>query len=124
MNFDSATLDCIRSNNLIGIKAGTQRETFLDIWMVIVDNRVFARSWGFGEKSWYNTFIIEPAGQLRCGEMIVNITAHLPENDPELNARISQAYLDKYDSGENSVYAQGITRPEHVAKTMEFRLMD
>ena len=124
MPFTPELLDYIGTHNLIGIKAGTQRETFLDIWMVVVDGRVFARSWSLSEKSWYNTFIIEPAGQIHCGDTIVNITAHLPEHDPELDERISRAYLAKYDSGENSFYAQGIVRPAHVAKTMEFRMME
>jgi hypothetical protein len=124
MPFTSEILDYIRTHSLCGIKAGTRRETFLDIWMVIVDDRVFARSWGFGEKSWYNTFIIEPAGQIRCGDTIVNITAHLPEHDPELDERISNAYLAKYNHGESAFYAQGIIRPEHVTKTMEFRMME
>ncbi|MGB4843960.1 MAG: hypothetical protein WBP16_05800 [Ferruginibacter sp.] len=37
-------LNFIQTNNLIGIKAGKERTSFLDIWMVVVDNRIFARS--------------------------------------------------------------------------------
>ena len=48
----NTAIQYINSHNLIGIKAGKERETFLEIWMVTVENRIFARSWGFAEKSW------------------------------------------------------------------------
>jgi hypothetical protein len=56
MNRNTA-LDYIKTNNLIGIKAGENRSAFLEIWMVTVNDRVFARSWGLAEKSWYNSFL-------------------------------------------------------------------
>ncbi|WP_162055262.1 DUF2255 family protein [Pontibacter pamirensis] len=120
-DFDQETLAYIRNNNLIGIKAGSEREKFLPIWMVLVDDRIFARSWGFGERSWYNTFLTDAYGQIQCGDKVTAIRASVPEEDESLQDRISQAYLDKYDKGENSFYASGIIKPEHVAKTMEFK---
>ncbi|RTZ46692.1 hypothetical protein EJ377_22175 [Chryseobacterium arthrosphaerae] len=56
MNKDSAHA-YIQSHNLIGIKAGAERPDFLEIWMVIVRNRIFARSWGLAERSWYTAFL-------------------------------------------------------------------
>jgi hypothetical protein len=119
-HFDQEILDFIRLNNLIGIKAGNQRETFLNIWMVVVNNRVFARSWAFSERSWYNTFMSSPGGQIQYGSSVVDIKAGIPEWNEELNNQINQAYLDKYDNGGNSFYARGIIKPEHILKTMEF----
>jgi hypothetical protein len=112
-------LDYIRQHNLIGLRAGQNRSSFLEIWMVVVDHRIFARSWGLAEKSWFNAFSADPLGAIRCGDQVVPVRAVVPADLPQLNSRISQAYLDKYDSGANSPYAQGIIRPEHVARTME-----
>ncbi|MFD3001612.1 DUF2255 family protein [Pontibacter toksunensis] len=119
-DFDQAVLDFINKHNLIGIKAGKNRDTFLQIWMVVVDRRVLARSWGLKERSWFNSFLQDPHGQIQCGDRTVAIKARVQEGDEELQERISQAYLRKYDKGENSFYEHGIIRPEHVAKTMEF----
>lgn len=116
-------LNYINSNNLIGIKAGKNRERFLEIWMVTVDNRIFARSWGFAERSWYNTFLKDEEGQIQCGTNISNIKARVPEDLDEINEKISKAYLDKYDSGENSYYAKGIIEEKHAQKTMELILI-
>lgn len=121
-SFKQNILDFINTNNLIGIKAGSARETFLNIWMVVVDERIFARSWGFSERSWFNTFSEDPYGQLKCGDTISDIRAEVPVWNESLNERINQAYLAKYNKGQNSFYAKGIVQPEHVAKTMEFIL--
>lgn len=119
-NFDTETIDYIENNNLIGIKAGNERPNFLNIWMVTINNRVFARLWGFAEKSWYNTFLKDPNGEIKCGEKVIKITAAIPQDIKFLDKEINEAYLKKYDSGDNSFYAHGIIKEEHVAKTMEF----
>ncbi|ALD21337.1 DUF2255 family protein [Hymenobacter sp. DG25A] len=116
----SDTLSYISQHNLIGIRAGQDRPTFLSIWMVVVDDRIFARSWGLAEKSWFNTFMENPAGAIRCGEVVIPVRAVVPSDLARLNERISQAYLAKYDAGANSPYAQGIIQPQHVARTLEF----
>ncbi|AWG26382.1 DUF2255 family protein [Flavobacterium kingsejongi] len=113
----------INATNLIGIKAGMERETFTNIWMVAVGNRIFARSWSFAEKSWYNTFLTEPIGYLQCGERQFQIKADIPEDSSDLSAAINVAYLKKYNHGKNSKYATGITAQKHVEKTMEFSVI-
>lgn len=120
----NTAIQYINSHNLIGIKAGKERESFLEIWIVTVENRIFARSWGFAEKSWYNTFLKDNLGEIKCGETIYAIEARIPEDLSELEQEINQAYLDKYDSGENSFYAKGIIEEKHVAKTMEFIILN
>ncbi|MFT3680463.1 MAG: DUF2255 family protein [Ferruginibacter sp.] len=124
MNIDKVKLlECIERSNLIGVKAGSNRDKFLDIWMVVVDDRIFARSWGLSEKSWYTVFLQEPFGAIRCGDKIVQVKAVIPARTPGLDESISSAYLAKYDHGDNSFYAQGIIKPAHVERTMEFILL-
>lgn len=117
-------LQYIRTHNIIEIKAGEERTTFLEIWMVIVNDRVFARSWGLAEKSWYHTFLKDPNGQIRCGEKIINIKALIPEDIKELTAEINTAYLTKYNTPRNLKYSKGIIQEKHVEKTMEFIISD
>lgn len=114
----------ISSNNLTGIKAGQERPSFLEIWMVVVDERIFARSWGFAAKSWYNTFLTEPHGKIKCGDQEFNIVAKIPDDLYEITSKINTAYLDKYNSGDNAKYATGITEPQHSDKTMEFVVLE
>ncbi|BAP31497.1 uncharacterized protein CHSO_2460 [Chryseobacterium sp. StRB126] len=119
MNKNKA-LNYIRTHNHIGIKAGSERPEFLEIWMVVAQNRVFARSWGLAEKSWYNTFLECSEGQIKCGKTIYNIKAVIPEDLNQLTDDINQTYLTKYNSEHNRKYAIGIIEDQHVEKTMEF----
>ena len=113
-------INYINNNNLTGIMAGSQRQTFLDIWMVVVEDRIFARSWGFAEKSWYNSFLEEPVGKIKCGENVFSIKATVPKDKAEITEKINIAYLTKYNTGHNIEYAKGIVEENHIAKTMEF----
>ncbi|MBB6330122.1 hypothetical protein HNP24_001072 [Chryseobacterium sediminis] len=117
-------LDYIKNNNIIGIKAGNQRHEFLEIWMVVVQNRIFARSWGLAERSWYNTFLEESAGEIQCGKTIYPIQAVIPEDINNLTEEINQAYLTKYNTGHNIPYSRGIVQEKHVVRTMEFIILD
>lgn len=110
----------INSHNLIGIKAGLERPNFLDIWMVTIDNRIFARSWGLAEKSWYNSFLENPVGQIKCGDDVFNIKAFIPVDIDLITEKINSVYLSKYNSDHNIKYAKGIVREKHSNKTMEF----
>ncbi|WP_223607978.1 DUF2255 family protein [Chryseobacterium sp. OSA05B] len=123
MNKDRA-LDYINSHNLTEIKAGPDRTTFLEIWMVTVKDRIFARSWGLAEKSWYNTFLEDQEGQIRCGDEIFNIKALVPDDLKELSSDINVAYLTKYNTATNLKYSKGIVEQKHVDKTMEFIILE
>lgn len=118
--FNGQTLDYIKTHNHIGIRAGEERPGFLEIWMVVVNKRVFARSWGLAEKSWFNTFLKNDTGAIKCGELVIPVLGRIPDDRPQLDELINKAYLDKYDYGRNSYYAQGIIKPAHMERTMEF----
>ena len=53
-----------------------------------------------------------------------SIEARYPFGVYAQQSLIDQAYMQKYDSGENSFYAKGIIQKEHAEKTMEFIVLD
>ena len=119
--FKASVLDYVKNNNLTGVRAGKARENFLEIWMVTVQGRIFARSWGFSERSWYHIFLSGEEGAIKCGETIVPVKGIVPEDLEAITPEINQAYLAQYDTGgDNSFYAKGIIEPEHIKYTMEF----
>lgn len=110
----------LREHSLTGIKGGPDRETFLEIWFVQVDGRVFARSWNKSKRSWFTAFQETGVGAIQYGDNILQVTGkQLPEN-PELNQRIDQAYLARFTEPANIPYAQGIAQLEYHSYTMEF----
>lgn len=123
MNKTSA-IEFINNNYLTGIKAGLERPGFLDIWMVVVEDRIFARSWGFAERSWYNTFLQNPNGQIKCGDAVFAIKAVVPKDNDVMTEKINNAYLTKYNTEHRIEYARGIIKEKHVEKTMEFIIVE
>lgn len=120
MSFPEYFYNYLKENTLIGIKGGKTRESFLNIWMVEVNRRVFARSWNKSERSWFTEFLNSKEGQIKFGERVVNVTGKKLINEPELIESINKAYLKKYNQTENLFYAKGITKPEYEEYTMEF----
>ncbi|WP_225000187.1 DUF2255 family protein [Cesiribacter sp. SM1] len=109
----------INSNNLVGIRGGSKPREFLYIWMVVVANRIFVRSWGLSERSWYTAFLEEGTGAIKCGETEVAVRGIIPADIAVLGPKINEAYLQKYTSEHNRPYANGIVQPAHMAKTLE-----
>lgn len=110
----------IKDNTLLEIKGGKNRETFLKIWMVEVDHRIFARSWNKSHKSWFTEFLTSGCGQIKYGQNIINVKGEKLDKGDKLNLLIDKAYLNKYHQTENLTYAKGISQPEYADYTMEF----
>jgi hypothetical protein len=115
----AALIKYLATNNLIGIKGGTNRATFLDIWMVSVGERIFARSWGMSNRSWFTEFVDQGVGQLKFGDQVIDVKG-LPLRDEEMNGLVSQAYKAKYTQEENKPYVNEITELKYNHFTMEF----
>ncbi len=120
MKFPIDFYQYLKENRLIEIKGGTQRETFLKIWIVEGDNRIFARSWNKSKKSWFTEFLNSGCGQIKYGQNIINIKGKKLHKDDKMNQLIDKAYLNKYTQKENLSYAKGISQPEYADYTMEF----
>lgn len=110
----------LRTNTLIGIKAGEDRKTFTSIWMVAVGERIFARSWNKSARSWFTTLLATGVGQIKYGDTVIDVTAQKLEPQPELTGAINDRYLKKYHQPNNVKYAVGIIQPDYEKYTVEF----
>ncbi|QED37932.1 DUF2255 family protein [Antarcticibacterium arcticum] len=120
--FEKDLYDYLNTHTRIEIKGGLDRPTFLPIWMVNVNGRLFSRSWNKSDRSWFTEFLKSGKGQIKYGEKIVNVSGHKIDSEDEINKKIDASYLQKYTQPENIPYAQGITQPEYANYTMEFKL--
>lgn len=117
-------IDAVGRSSLVGVSAGGRRATPLEIWVVAVGGRLFARSWGLSERSWYSAFIGGAQGFLECGDRRVAVSGREPADLEAVSPLIDAEYLRKYDRGENSGYARGILGRQHVLRTLEFVPLD
>ena len=82
------------------------------IWAVVVDGEAYVRSYRGERGAWYRRALREGRVEIEGVEAGVE-----PERDPELNARISQAFRSKY--GERSAGStEAMVAPDVVATTL------
>lgn len=93
--FDAGVVAAIRDGMIIGIRAGTAPHRIIGIWAVVVEGRVFVRSWSLKPRSWYRTFLETPRGVIQVGRRRIPVRAVRTRSE-RLKAAIDRAYLEKY----------------------------
>jgi hypothetical protein len=111
-------VDAIRDTSIIGIRAGSRPHRFIAIWAVVVEGRVFVRSWTLSPRSWYRTLLEEPQGVIQVGNRKVRFRAVRTRSE-RLKALVDRAYIEKYTSPGSVRYARGLKSPRRRATTTE-----
>lgn len=118
VRFASAVVDSIRDGKILGICAGTKPHRFIGIWAVVVERRVFVRSWSLKPRSWYRTFLEEPRGTINVEGREIPVRA-IQTRSERLKKAVDQAYLEKYNTPGSIKYAQDLGRAKSRATTTE-----
>lgn len=75
-NFPPAILETIRTEKILGIRAGTDSaHRIIGIWVVVVEGRIFVRSYGMKPRSWWRTLLEDPRGIITVGEKEITVRA-------------------------------------------------
>ena len=116
--FSAATLAVLRESKGLRIQAGTSPHRFIGIWVVVVKDRVFVRSWSVKPNGWYRTFLKEPRGSIQVADRKIAVRA-IRTNSKGLRDAIDRAYLDKYNTAGALRYAKDLGRARSRATTIE-----
>lgn len=74
--FSRPIVAAIDGSKILGIRAEARSDhRFIGIWAVVVDGRVFARSWTQKPGGWYRTFLEDPLGTIQVGARQCRIRA-------------------------------------------------
>lgn len=105
---------------IMGIRAGTASDhKFTGVWPIVVNGRVFARSWTQKKSGWYRSFLDDPLGTIQVGNREISIRARRVTGD-RLRDRIEDAYAEKYDTKASQKYVRGFRTPRRRDTTIEF----
>ena len=119
--FSNAFLKCINETQITSVRVGNERTKFTGIWMVEVDDRIFARSYNLSDRSWYTTFLNGDEGDIKCGKEIIPVNGIKPADLSTIAEDINKAYEKKYlVKTYNKKWVDGLIQPERVVRTMEF----
>jgi len=116
--FGPALVRAIGQANLVRIRAGTADHRFIGIWAVVVDGRVFVRSWSLKPRSWWRTFLDDPTGAIEIAGEAIPVRARQATSE-RLRDAIDEAYLRKYDSPGSIKYARDLGSGQSRETTTE-----
>lgn len=115
-----AIVAAIDASKIIGIRAGARSDhRFIGVWPVVVDGRVFVRSWTLKPDGWYSTFLDDPLGAIQVGEREVRVRAVRVRSARILDA-VEGAYAKKYPTPGSLKYVRGFRTKRRRETTIEF----
>jgi hypothetical protein len=105
---------------IMGIRAGARSDhRFVGVWPIVVDGRLFARSWTSKRDGWYRAFQDDPLGVIQVGDREIRIRAVRVKSE-RLRDKIEDAYAAKYDTRASQKYVRGFRTERRRDTTIEF----
>jgi hypothetical protein len=110
----------IDASSILGVRADADRDhRFIGIWPIVIDGRVFGRSWSLKPDGWYHTFLHDPRGTIQIGSRTVRIRA-VPVRSERIRDAMEAAYAEKYATPGSRKYVVGFRTKRRRDATMEF----
>ncbi len=116
--FKNELIAAIHDGKSIRIKAGTKPHRFIGIWAVVVEGRIFVRSWSLKPRSWYRTFVEDPSGVIQIGGHSIRVRAVRTRSE-RLKDAVDQAYLLKYSTPGSIRFARDLGSEKSRSTTLE-----
>ena len=118
--FTRPLVNAIAESKILGVRAGRPADhRFIGIWAVVVDGRVFARSWTVSKDGWYRAFLEDPTGAIQVGTREVRVRA-VPARGERIRDAVEAAYVAKYDTPGALKFVKGFRSARRRDSTMEF----
>lgn len=102
---------------MLGVRAGTEHR-YTGVWVVVVEGRVFVRSWNDKPTGWYRAFQAQPRGSIRVADRDFAVRAGQTRSERLRNA-VTRAYAEKYDTKASQKWVRGFAEPHRAATTLE-----
>lgn len=112
--FDPATFVLLRDAQEVTIRSHRHPATGVVIWIVVVDDGVYVRSYRGARGRWYGDVCADPRAMLELAEQHWAVDV-VPVADPATIAAVSQAFLGKYAA---SPHAAEMVRDDVLPTTL------
>jgi hypothetical protein len=118
--FPGPTLEAIRDGKILGIRAGTKPHRVIGIWAVVVEGRVFVRSWTVKPSGWYHALREEPQGVIEVEKKKLRFRAAFTRSE-RLRKAVDRAYVAKFRTPWAAKLAREFKTEKRRATTTELR---
>ena len=116
--FPKEFVAAIRDGKILGIRAGTKPHRIIGIWAVVVEGRVFVRSYSLKPRSWYRTFLEEPRGVIEVNGHKIPVRSVFTRSE-RLKSLVDRAYREKYNTPGSLHFVRGFAHKKRRNTTTE-----
>jgi hypothetical protein len=115
--FSGPDLGELARAKILGVRAGAEHR-YTGVWVVVVEGRVFVRSWNDKPTGWYRAFQAQPLGSIRLAGREIAVRARRLRGE-RLRGAVTRAYAGKYDTKASERWVRGFAEPHRAATTLE-----
>jgi hypothetical protein len=101
----------------VGVRSGTTHR-FTGVWVVVVERRIFVRSWNDKPTGWYRAFLREPRGAMTVDRKELAVRGRQLRSE-RLRHAVSAAYAKKYPTKGSAQWVRGFAEAHREATTLE-----
>src|SRR5437899_2981511 len=116
--FSENIVAAIRDGKILGIRAGTKPHRIIGIWAVVVEGRVFVRSYTLKPRSWYRRFLEEPRGIIEVNGTQIKVRSIFTRSE-RLKKLVDRAYAEKFPTPGSRVFVEGFKEKKRRDTTTE-----
>lgn len=111
-------VDAIREAKILGIRAGTKPHRIIGIWAVVIEGRVFVRSYSLKPRSWWRTFQEDPRGIIEVNGKQIKVRPVFTRSE-RLKKLVDRAYAEKFPTPGSRVFVEGFKEKKRRDTTTE-----
>jgi len=110
--FSEEVIAALHKDRIVGIRAGSHSDhRVIGIWVVVVEGRVFVRSYTMKPGGWWRTFLEDPHGEIFISKRKRGIKVRAVQVKSEkLKDAVSAAYREKYNTPGSVGYVEEMSR--------------
>jgi hypothetical protein len=115
--FVAPDIESLRRAKIIGVRAG-ETHRYTRVWVIVVEGRVFVRSWSDKPGGWYRAFRTERSGTIQVEGREIPVRA-VQTRAARLRDAVSAAFGEKYPTKASEKWVRGFAEPERARHTLE-----
>ena len=117
-HFPKEIVAAIRDGKILGLRAGTKPHRLIGIWAVVVEGRVFVRSYSLKQRSWYRTFLEEPRGIIEVDGKQIPVQPIFTRSE-RLKKLVDRGYAEKFPTPGSRIFVEGFKEKKRRDTTTE-----
>src|SRR5580765_5874235 len=110
--FADVVVTALHSAKIMGVRAGSEHR-YTGVCVVIVDGRVFVRSWNDKPTGWFRAFRSQPAGTIQVGGLELPVLAKQVRGS-RIRDAVTAAFGEKYPTPASRKWVEGFADPPRV----------